>query len=377
MARAPTPGVREEDMAALAEALAKARRPLMIIGGCGWSDESRAALEAFAARADMPLVAAFRRQDHIDNRHPCYVGHAGIGIDPALAARIREADLLIAVGARLGEMTTSGYTLLEAPAPRQFLVHVHPSADELGHVYRPDLGIVATPEAFVAALKDLPLPEAAHRRHWRSWREEARRDYEDFLIPRLSPGPVKLEQIVAMLSDMLPEDAIITNGAGNYTAWLHRYYQYKRYPSQLAPTAGSMGYGLPAAIAAKLAHPGCTVVAFAGDGCFLMTAQELATAVQYGLRLVVIVANNAMYGTIRMHQERSYPGRVIGTTLHNPDFAALALSFGAHGEVVERTLDFRGAFERSLACGRPALIELRLSGEAITPTATLADLAPE
>ena len=359
------------DIGVLEAALAKAARPLMIVGGPGWSEEVRRDIERFAGRWKLPVAAALRYQDYIDNRNPCYVGHVGIGIDGKLGERIKAADVLIVVGARLGEMTTQGYSLLKIPNPEQFLIHVHPSPDELGTVYRSDLPMVASARAFAGALDDLRAPRLVG---WERWLLDARRDYEAFSEPVPTPGSLKLEQVVRQVSELLPEDAIVTNGAGNYTAFLHRYFTYKRYRTELAPTSGSMGYGLPAAIAAKLARPQALVVAFAGDGCFLMTGQELATAVQYALPLIVIVANNGMYGTIRMHQERSYPGRVMATSLVNPDFAALARSFGAHGETIERTADFRPAFRRALEAEKPALIELKLDPEAITPGRTLTEL---
>jgi acetolactate synthase-1/2/3 large subunit len=364
---APSPAA----VAQLADALATAKRPLMIVGGPGWSRAIQQQIEAFADRYDMPVAAAFRFQDYIDNRHRCYVGHAGIGPDAKLAAALRDADLLLVVGARLGEMTTSHYSLLDSPNPRPFLVHVHPAGDELGSVYRADLPINATAATFAAALDTLPKPSASP---WSGHLRELRAAYEAFSVPQPTPGAVQLAEVVRTVSDLLPENGIVTNGAGNYAAFVHRYTRYKGYKSQLAPTSGSMGYGLPAAIAAKLADPTRTVVNFAGDGCFLMTGQELATAVQYGLDVITIIANNGMYGTIRAHQERQYPDRVVGTTLINPDFAAYARSFGAHGETVERTDEFRPAFERALAANKPAIIELKIDPEALTPRQTLSQI---
>lgn len=364
---APTPA----DMALLSNMLERASRPLVIVGGPGWSRTVKARLEAAAKRLDLPVAAAFRAQDYIDNRHPCYVGHAGIGPDPKLAERIKTADILITIGARLGEMTTGGYTLLDVPNPQQLLVHVHPAGDELGRVYRAELPINASAAAFVAALEKVELLRPGA---WASWRREARADYEAFCTPEPTPGGVRMEQVIRTLDDMLPEDAILTNGAGNYTSFLHRYFTYKQYRTQLAPTCGAMGYGLPAAIAAKIMHPERAVVALAGDGCFLMNGQELATAHQYGANVIVLVINNGMYGTIRMHQEKHYPGRVMATSLANPDFAALARSYGGFGEVVEETAAFRGTFTRAFAAGKPALIELRVDPEAITPKATLTQI---
>jgi acetolactate synthase-1/2/3 large subunit len=359
------------DVALLAEKLAKASRPLMIIGGPGWSRDIQNAVQAFADRFDLPVAPAFRYQDYIDNRHRCHVGCAGIGIDPALGAAIKAADVLIVVGARLGEMTTSQYSLLDIPNPKQFLVHVHPSPDELGTVYRADLPIASSAQAFAAVLHQLEPPR---EKPWSNLRSELRTSYEKTLDPIALPGTVKLAEVVRTVSRMLPEDGIVTNGAGNYAAFVHRYFEYKGYRTQLAPTSGSMGYGLPAAVAAKLAYPTRPVVNFQGDGCFLMTGQELATAVQYSLPIVTIVANNSTYGTIRMHQERDYPNRVIGTTLVNPDFAAYARSFGAEGVVVEATRDFAHVFGAALSRSGPTVIELKLDPEAISPRKTLTEI---
>ncbi|HEY1243730.1 MAG TPA: thiamine pyrophosphate-binding protein [Hyphomicrobiaceae bacterium] len=359
------------DMALLQARLATAQRPLMIVGGPGWSGEIKSATEAFADRFDLPVAPAFRYQDYFDNRHRCHVGCAGIGIDPALAAAIETADLLIVVGARLGEMTTSRYTLLEVPNPRQFLVHVHPSPHELGSVYRADLPIAVPTAAFANALARL---EAPARIAWSGLRAELRASYERSLPPVPLPGDVKLAEVVRTVSRMLPEDGFVTNGGGNYAAFVHRYFEYKRYRTQLAPTSGSMGYGMPAAIAAKLAHPERAVVNFQGDGDFLMTGQELATAVQYGLPIVTIIPNNGMYGTIRTHQEREYPSRVIGTTLVNPDFAAYARSFGADGYTVQATADFAPAFAQALQSSRPSVIELKIDPEALSVRKTLTEV---
>ena len=319
----------------------------------------------------MPVGAAFRRQDIVDNDSPSYAGDVGIGLNPALAARLRESDLILAVGPRLGEMTTGGYTLPAPPKPAQTLVHVFPGAEELGRVYRADLPIHAALPAFAAACRALAPVDGSART---SWTEAARADYEAWQSPPDAPGALDLGAVVTHLRHGLPADAIVTNGAGNYTAWWHRFHRFHRPRTQLAPTSGAMGYGLPAALAAKAACPDRTVICVAGDGCFLMTGQELATAVQEDLPIVVLVVNNGLYGTIRMHQERHYPGRVHGTSLQNPDFAAFAQSFGAFGAVVERTADFPPALEAALASGRPALIELRIDPEAITPRETLAGI---
>jgi acetolactate synthase I/II/III large subunit len=365
----PRPGA--DDMAALREKLVSASRPLMIIGGPGWSVATQKSLEAFAERFDLPVAPAFRYQDYFDNRHRCYVGCAGIGLDPKLATAIKDADLLIVIGARLGEMTTSGYTLVNIPDPQQFLIHVHPSPDELGSVYRPDLPIASSARAFVDALARLEPPAKIA---WSGRRAELRAAYEQTLKPNPLPGSVKMADVVRTVSEMLPENGIVTNGAGNFAAFVHRYFQYKGYRTCLAPTSGSMGYGLPAAIAAKLAHPTRPVVNVQGDGDFLMTGQELATAAQYGLPIVTIIANNGMYGTIRAHQEREYPRRVVGTTLVNPDFAAYARSFGADGYTIEATAEFAPAFRQALASSKPSVIELKLDPEALNPRKTLTEI---
>ena len=370
-ARYAAPAPSDRDVEELRAALAKAKNPLMIVGGPGWSRDIQKSVEAFAERYDLPVACAFRFQDYIDNRHPNYVGHAGIGLDAKLANAIKGADVLIVVGARLGEMTTSTYTLVDIPNPSQFLVHVHPSGNELGSVYRADLPVNATAETFARALDALGKPAATP---WSALRKELRASYEESLTPLATPGSVQFAEVVRTVSDMIPEGSIVTNGAGNYAGFVHKYTQYKGYRSQLAPTSGSMGYGLPAAIAAKLADPTRTVVNYAGDGCFMMTSQEIATAVQYGLNVITIIANNGMYGTIRMHQEKHYPNRVAGTELVNPDFAAYARAFGAHGETVEHTADFKPAFERALASNKPAIIECRVDPEALTPKQTMSQI---
>jgi acetolactate synthase-1/2/3 large subunit len=358
-------------MTRLKNKLSAAQRPLVLAGGPAWSAAAADQLAAFAAAFDMPVATAFRRQDQFDNRLAAYVGTAGLDTDPKLAAALRSADLLLVIGEVPSDVTTAGYTLLSVPDPGPFLVHAHPSPDELGRLYRTDLPIVAAPEPFTRSLSRMK-PPPKHR--WARLRRDLRAAHEQSSKPIPTPGSVKLEEVIAALSAELPENAIVTNGAGNYAAFLHRYFQYKRYPSQLAPTSGSMGYGLPAAIAAKIAHPERAVVALAGDGCMLMTGQELATAVQYGLAIVLIVANNGMYGTIRMHQERLYPGRVLATSLVNPDFAALARSFGAAGATVTRTEDFLPVLRRALSAALPTVIELKLDPEAISPRQTLSEI---
>lgn len=345
-----------------------AQRPMVIAGGSGWTPAACADLQRFAENWQLPVGLAFRFQDTLDNEHPNYAGDVGLGISPALAKRINDADLLLAFGPRLGEATTGGYTLLDIPKTKQTLVHVHQGAEELGRVYAADLPIVSgMPElaALLAALKPAGTPA------WAGSAEEAHRAYLDWRKPRPIPGNVQMGEVIQQLRAHLPEDAILTNGAGNYATWLHRHFSYRHFRSQLAPTSGAMGYGVPAAIAAKSLYPQRAVVALAGDGCFMMSAQELATAMQYDLHVLFIVVNNSHFGTIRMHQERHYPNRVHGTGLTNPDFAAFARSFGAHGETVERTEDFLPALERSLAAKRAAVIEIRMPQEASTPGATL------
>jgi len=366
----PTPAAA--DPAQVADALARlasARRPLALVGGSRWDPDACADLAEFARRWSLPVACAFRRQDLYDHRQPNYAGDLGIGPNPKLAARVRDADLLLVIGERLGEMTTSGYTLLDAPAPRQALVHVHPGPEEIGRVYQPAVGICATPGAFLSAALAAGRPPAEVA--WRASAEAAHADYEAWREPRPVPGAVDLWRIVRWLDERLPDDAILANGAGNYTTWLHRVFRHRRCGTQLAPYSGAMGYGVPAAIAAKLLRPASTVVSWNGDGCFLMNGQELATAVQHRLAIVFVVIDNGMYGTIRMHQERTYPERVSGTTLVNPDFAALARAYGAQGTTVETTDAFAPAFERALAHDGPALVHVKLDPQALTMNASL------
>jgi len=355
----------------MADRIEKAERPLMVVGGGGWNGEAVADLQTFAENMHLPVAASFRCQDMFDNTHPLYAGEMGTSISPKLAQRVRDADLLVVVGARLGEMTTQGYELVNIPVPKQKLIHVHPGAEELGRVYHADLPINASMPAFARAAARLPAIATPRAK---AWAESVNADYRANLETPTIPGPVQMGEIMAWLREHLPDDAIITNGAGNYSAWPHRFYQYRTYRSQLAPTNGSMGYGVPAAIAAKLTEPERTAVAFAGDGCFLMNGQELATAAQYGANAIFIVVNNGMYGTIRMHQERNYPGRVSGTGLANPDFASLARAYGLHGETVENTADFAPAFKRCEQSGKPALIEIRIDPEALSPKMSLTQM---
>ncbi|MEL7281559.1 MAG: thiamine pyrophosphate-dependent enzyme, partial [Pseudomonadota bacterium] len=355
----------EADVTAVLERVSQAERPFVMVGGGGWSAEAADALGRFATAMGVPVGASFRCQDYLSNDHPCYAGDVGIGINPALAERVRTSDCLLVLGARLGEMTTSGYTLITPPEPKQPLIHVYPDADELGRVYRPDLGICAGPGAFVQQLAD-----AAPPRNGGAWLREARAEYEAWQVPRKTPGDLRMEHVVGHLAATLPRDAIVTNGAGNYSAWLHRYYRYRGWRTQLAPTSGSMGYGLPAAVAAKLTHPEREVICLAGDGCFQMTCQEFGTACEFGANVVVIICDNGVYGTIRMHQERAYPGRHSGTGLRNPDFAAWAESYGAFGRRVERDEEFADALAEAraaAAAGRPAILHLITDPRAVTP----------
>jgi acetolactate synthase-1/2/3 large subunit len=362
-------GVAPAAVEALEAALAEAERPLVVVGGPLWTQAAAADLARFAEARGLPVAATFRRQDHLDNRLKAYVGDLGVGMNPKLGARLRAADLLVVLGSRLGDTATNGYELLDPAGPTPKLIHVHPDPDELGRVWRPDLAIAAAAPDMLAAL----AARNAAPGPWAGWAAEARAEYEAWQKPKETPGAVKMEQVVSWLSETLPEDAMLTNGAGNYAAFLHRYFRFKRFRTQVAPTSGSMGYGFPAAIAAKLAHPERVVVCLAGDGCFQMTLNELSTARQYGADPIVIVANNGRYGTIRMHQERTYPGRVSGTDLANPDFAALARAYGGHGETVTDGAGFPAAFARARASGLPAVIELRLDPEALTTGMTLSE----
>jgi acetolactate synthase-1/2/3 large subunit len=348
--------------------LAGAERPLAIVGGSGWTASSAADAAAFLTAGGIPAAASFRCQDVIDNRLPVYVGDLGLGVSPPLARRVRDADVLLAIGTRLSETETGGYSYLSSPEPSQALVHVHQDAAELGKVYRPRLGIVSSLPEFAAAARSL---EPIDPGRYADWTRAARADYEGTLAYAPAPGDgVDLAAVIEHLRGRLP-DAIVANGAGNYTVWVHRFWQFSSYRSQLAPLSGAMGYGVPAALAGKLVHPDRPVIAFAGDGCFLMCAQELATMVANDLAILVIVVNNGMLGTIRMHQERHYPGRVMATDLVNPDFAAFARSFGVYGERVESTDAFAAALERALAAGGPALLELACDPEALTPRQSL------
>ncbi|TIM35688.1 MAG: thiamine pyrophosphate-binding protein [Mesorhizobium sp.] len=362
----------EAELDALEKLLNKAKRPFVILGGTRWDAEAVARMRTIAEAWSLPVGCSFRRQMLFDHLHPNYAGDVGIGINPKLATAIKQADLVLLIGGRMGEMPSSDYTLLQSPYPDQSLVHVHADAGELGRVYRPTLAINASPSAFVEAFAGR---KPAATPVWADETPKLHAAYLDWSTPPESgPGAVQMGPIMNYLEKMLPDDAILTNGAGNYATWVHRFHRSRRFATQAAPTSGSMGYGMPAAVAAKELFPERDVIAFAGDGCFLMNGQEFATAVQYDLPIIVVVVNNGIYGTIRMHQEREYPGRVVATDLKNPDFAALARAYGGHGETVEKTADFAPAFERARASGKPSIVEIRLDPEAITPTRTMTQI---
>ena len=362
----------QESLMEMQSLISKAKKPLLILGGGGWNAQATLDIAAFSESFGLPVACVFRRQDLINNQHPNYVGEIGLGMNPKLLEQINESDLLIIVGARMGETSTNGYTLLDIPNPKQTLIHVHGDVNELGHVYQPTLGINASPIIFAAAAKKLKLSRALSKTN--DWLNTARQNYLNFIKPLETIGEINLGEIVAYLNITIPDDSYITNGAGNYTLWVQRFFQYKKFRTQLAPTSGTMGYGLPAAIAAKIEHPERLSICFAGDGCFLMNGQELATAVQYQANVIIIVVNNSMYGSIRMHQERHYPNNVWGSTLANPNFIDLAKAYGAHAELVDKTADFPAAFERAKNAGRPALIEVQTSDEILTPRLTVSDL---
>lgn len=359
------------DLQRLQALLGEAQRPLVVLGGGGWTAAAVADARRFIQAQNLPVAASFRCQDLFDNTLPQYAGDLGLAAGPELVEAVKSSDLLLVIGARLGEMSTGGYALVDIPVPRQALVHIHPGIEELGRVYQPTLAINAGMPTIAAQLAALA---PAKPQAFAEWVQRLNSGYRaNFECPR-SPGAVQMSEVIAWLNQHLAADSIITCGAGNYTGWVHRGYQHQAFRTLLGPTNGSMGYGVPAAIAAKLTAPQRGVVAFAGDGCFLMNGQELATAAHYDARVIVVVVNNGMYGTIRMHQERSYPGRVSGTDLHNPDFAALARAYGLHAETVSATEQFAGAFERCEASGKPALIEVQIDPEALTPRMTLSQI---
>ena len=355
----------------LREMLLACQRPFVIAGGTGWTPQSAQALQRFAENWKLPVGNAFRFQDIFDNHHPQYAGDVGIGINPKLAQRIRESDLILAIGPRLGEMTTNGYTLLEAPRPKQKLVHIHASAEELNRVYQADLAMLSTMNAAARSLEVLTAPVSLP---WEAWTESAHQDYLGNLVPQAMPGDINMPAIVNTISQLLPADAVLTNGAGNFASWVHRFHQHHGLANglrtQLAPTVGSMGYGVPAGIAANLIT-GRTVFTIAGDGDFLMNGQELATATQHGAKTIVVLLNNGMYGTIRMHQERDFPHHTSGSHLQNPDFVALARAYGYAGVRITRTDEFEAEFKAALARSEGTLIEIMLDPEVITTRTTL------
>jgi len=355
------------DMNTLREMLAQAKQPFLILGGSGWNAQACADIKAFAEANDLPAGCTYRCQDLFDNRHPNYAGDIAVGLNPALEQRIRSADLLLAIGPRLGSWETNHYALIDVPRPSQKFIHVHAGAEELGRVYQGDLLINAGMPEFAAAARGLAPVKAA----WSHATKAARAEYEAWQQPVAVPGSLNMIEVIAFLRQRLPPDTIVTAGAGAYIAWLHRFYRFAGFRTQLGPGSGVMGYGVPSAVAAKLVHRERAVVSFSGDGCFLMNGQELATAALYAAKVIFIVINNGMYGAIRIHQETRYPQRIIGTELRNPDFAMLARSYGLHGEAVERTADFAPAFERAWNADTAALIELRIDPDAITPRTSL------
>ena len=359
------------DMTRFAELLSQAKRPMLLVGGRNWDAPSRAALHEFSERWQLPVATAFRYQDIFDHADPHYIGDVGIGINPQLLDALMNADLVIALGVRLGEVTTQHYSRLKVPMPDQQLVHIYPGAEELGRVYYPTLAIAALAPAFALALREIAPPGVL------PWAQETPRLHEEYLrwsTPAEAPGDVNLASVVSELSDTVDDDAIICNGAGNNTGWLHRFFRFREGGCQLASTSGSMGYGIPAAVAAALEYPDRQVIAMTGDGDIQMTSQELATIVQEGLSIVVIVVNNEMLGTIRMHQEMHYPGRTENTDLHNPDFLALAGAYGFAAERVTRTAEFGSALRRALDASGSTLIELVTDAEAIAHTTTLSEI---
>jgi acetolactate synthase-1/2/3 large subunit len=362
------------DLAELRRLLVAAERPIMLVGGGGWDDRACQDITRFAETNQLPVCCSFRRQDIVDNRSPSFVGDLGTGASAALVARIKEADLVLAVGARIGEITSQSYSLMRIPDPGKALIHVHAGAEELGRVFRPSLPIQSGMPEFAAAAAALPpVPEP----RWSDWAAAVRSEYEAGLVPTTAGAALDLGKVMTWMRDRLPDDAIVTSDAGNFSGWPNRFLQYRRPGRQLGPTSGAMGYGVPAAVAAKLVHPDRLVVGFCGDGGFMMTGQEIATSMLEGVGPIILVFNNAMYGTIRMHQERRFPGRVVGTALKNPDFLGLARAYGVFGASVARTEEFAPAFEEAAAGKGPAIIELKMDPEMITTRTTLSEIRQE
>ena len=353
--------VSEIDVKEIITKLKNASNPFIIVGGSGWSLEASKSLGKFAKTLGIPVGTSFRCQDYLDNYHPNYVGDVGIGINPELLKRIKKADCILVLNARLGEMTTGGYSMFDIPKTKQYLIHIHPDPNELGSVYQPDIGLVCNSADFIQKAAEISKdsqrkPPIKERKSYEAWQK---------IIT--TPGDVKMEIVIKTLSETISEKTIITNGAGNYNGWLHRYFKYRGWRTQVGSTSGSMGYGLPAAVAAKLMYPNNEVICLSGDGCFQMTMQEFGTACQYGLNIIVIISNNSIYGTIRMHQEREFPGRPSGTSMLNPNFADLAKSYGGYGEVVLKTNQFLSALERARDANKPAILDLRTDPKAVTP----------
>lgn len=358
------------DTEALREAMALlkgAKRPAILLGGCNWTATGKTALKAFAEASDIPVVAALRYQDMFDNHSPCYAGDLGLGLAAGVRKTMAEADVILAINTRFGEISTEGYTLFQVPVPRQKIIHVHASDREIGKIYIPEIGIQSGPNAFATALTPV-------KGDWAAWRARARADYAATFDLPAQPSPVDMVAVTAHLREVLPEDAILTNGAGNFTIWPNKFYKFGPRARLLAPQSGAMGYGLPAAVAAKVADPARTVVCFAGDGDFQMNCQELATAAQHGAQPIILILNNGIYGTIRAHQERNYPARVSATDMVNPDFVALSRAYGFHAERVEITADFPAAFARARASKTGAVLDLNISPEALTPRQTLSQM---
>ncbi|MDP8250760.1 thiamine pyrophosphate-dependent enzyme [Pseudochrobactrum saccharolyticum] len=366
-AKIASPAPQTETMATAQQMLKAAKKPVILMGGTNWTETGRAALQSFAEQSDIPVVAAFRYQDQFDNFSSAFIGEAGVGMLPHVKALIRDADLILAINVRFGEMTTDGYTLLNVPVPQQKLIHVHPSDAEIGKIYVPDLGVHACPSSFAQSLQ--PVSGA-----WADWRKAARDAYLASFDAPAQPSPVDMVAVMTYLRDRLPEDVILTNGAGNFTVWPNKFAKFGTKARLLAPQSGAMGYGVPAAIAAKVAKPERMVICFAGDGDFQMNCQELGSAMQAGAQPIILILNNGIYGTIRAHQEKHYPARVSGTTMENPDFVTLAKSYRFHAERVETTADFAAAFERAAASKTGAVLELNISPEALTPRQTLSQM---
>ncbi|UDL93203.1 thiamine pyrophosphate-binding protein [Lichenihabitans sp. PAMC28606] len=361
-----------EDLDALEALLARAARPLVILGGTRWTPDACAAVQRFAERFDLPVATSYRRAPLFDALHPNYAGDVGLAPNPKLIARVKAADLVVLCGGRFGEIPSQGYTLFDPPSAERTLVHIYAEPSEFGRVFRPDLAIHATPVRFAAALDRLQPRQASS---WRQATADAHRDYLAWSeAPTPQPGDVNLGAVMVWLRDHVPTDTMLCNGAGNYAAWIHRFYRFRHFASHIAPTSASMGYGIPAAVAMQRLHPNRLVLSINGDGDFLMNGQDFATAVQYGLPIVTIIADNGSYGTIRMHQEREFPGRVSATDLRNPDFAAYARAFGGYGVTVERTADFPAAFEAARASEMPSIVHLKIDADAITPGLSLSQI---